>query len=570
MRAPIILFVYARPEHTRLTVESLLANPESCEHDLIVYSDAAKDAEKVEAVERVRNYIESVEGFNSITLRNRPNNFGLAKSIISGVSEVLTAYDRVIVLEDDMVTSRYFLSYMNEALDRFEADGRVISIHGYVYPVRSTLPEAFFLKGADCWGWATWRRGWAHFNPDGQALLDELESRGLSNAFDFNGSYEYSKMLKDQIKGRNDSWAIRWYASAFLADKLTLYPGRSLVHNIGNDSSGTHCGTNDAYDVHLADTPVVLEGLIVEPSSIARKSIEKFFRQKPSLLRRIFVSSLFQRMWSKLKVVFKDWLPPVLFRSLGRFRQRSSIRFEGPYSTWQEAAEHSRGYDNQEILTKVLSATIKVKRGEAAYERDSVLFDKVQYAWPIATALMLAAAKRGGQLHVLDFGGALGSSYYQNRSFLAELTDVQWSVVEQVHYVKAGKSYIEDGCLRFYESIHGAIERGKPDLVLISSVLQYLPEPLSMLEEILSASASFVVIDRTPFLNSAGKSLINVQHTPSTIYSASYPCWFFNEADFIAQIQSAGYKKLIEFDSLDRLSTDASWKGYVFHKATLE
>lgn len=279
MRAPIVLFVYARPEHARLTVESLLANPESCEHDLIVYSDAAKDAEKVEAVERVRNYIKSVEGFNSITLRNRPNNFGLAKSIISGVSEVLTAYDRVIVLEDDMVTSRYFLSYMNEALDRFEADGRVISIHGYVYPVRSALPEAFFLKGADCWGWATWRRGWAYFNPNGKALLDELKGRNLVRSFDFNGSCDYSGMLEAQIEGRNDSWAIRWHASAYLAGMLTLYPGQSLIRNIGNDCSGTHCGNTFVYDVNLSCTPINLDDVVVIESELARDIFEGYFRR---------------------------------------------------------------------------------------------------------------------------------------------------------------------------------------------------------------------------------------------------------------------------------------------------
>lgn len=278
MRPPIILFVYARPEHTRLTVESLLANAECCEHDLIVFSDAAKDAENVEAVVRVRNYIESVEGFNSVTLRNRPSNFGLAKSIISGVSEVLTEHDRVIVLEDDMVTSRYFLSYMNEALDRFETDDRVISIHGYVYPVRGLLPDAFFLKGADCWGWATWRRGWAHFNPDGQALLNELERRGLSNAFDFSGASEHYGMLEAQIEGRNDSWAIRWHAAAYLAGMLTLYPGRSLIQNIGNDSSGTHCGSNSIYDVVLSGTPIDLDSVVVVESELARKLFEDYFR----------------------------------------------------------------------------------------------------------------------------------------------------------------------------------------------------------------------------------------------------------------------------------------------------
>jgi hypothetical protein len=176
---------------------------------------------------------------------------------------------------------------MNEALKRYADDDRVISIHGYVYPVAQPLPDAFFLLGADCWGWATWRRGWALFNPDGQFLLNELRRRKLTRSFDFNGSYPYTEMLEGQIKGINDSWAVRWYASAFLADNLTLYPGRSLVHNIGNDDSGTHCEDSRGFDAVLSDTPINLEAINVEPSLMARQSFEEFFRQgKAGRLRR--------------------------------------------------------------------------------------------------------------------------------------------------------------------------------------------------------------------------------------------------------------------------------------------
>jgi hypothetical protein len=277
--APIIIFVYARVTHALRTIESLLRNTLASDSDLIVYSDAARTPQKQAAVDEVRAYLKTITGFRSVTIHHRPHNFGLAKSIIEGVTAVLKDHERVIVLEDDMVTSQHFLTYMNEALDRFANDDRVASIHGYVYPVKQTLPEAFFLPGADCWGWATWRRAWAHFNPDGQHLLDELRRRKLTNAFDFNGAYPYSKMLEGQIKGGNDSWAVRWYASAFLAGKLTLYPGRSLVHNIGNDSSGTHCGGADTHDAVLSTTPIDLSQLEVAPSITGHRAFETFFRQ---------------------------------------------------------------------------------------------------------------------------------------------------------------------------------------------------------------------------------------------------------------------------------------------------
>lgn len=288
MRAPITLFTYARPDHTQRTVEALLRNLDVNEHDLIVYSDAPRTPDKAQAVAAVREYLQTITGFRSVTIHHRTHNFGLAKSIIAGVSEVLSSHERIIVLEDDLVTSRHFLCYVNEALDRFDDDDRVISVHGYVYPVQEMLPEAFFLRGADCWGWATWRRGWSMFNPDGQALLDELKRRDLVKQFDFNGTYGYSEMLESQIKGANDSWAIRWHASAFVADKLTLYPGRSLVHNIGNDSSGTHCGSTSTHDAVLSATPINLAGVEVKPSKLGFIAFERFFqRSKPNLLSRI-------------------------------------------------------------------------------------------------------------------------------------------------------------------------------------------------------------------------------------------------------------------------------------------
>ena len=292
MKAPIVLFVYARPDHARRTVEALLNNPEAADTDLIVFSDAAKTPDKSAAVQEVRCYVDSIQGFRSVTVYRRLFNFGLAKSIIKGVTQVLSEHDSVIVLEDDMITSPHFLKYMNDGLSRYANDDRVISLHGYMYPVSEPLPEAFFLRGADCWGWATWRRGWALFNPDGQFLFDELRRQKLLNAFDFNGAYGYSAMLQGQIAGSNDSWAIRWYASAFLGNKLTLYPEKSLVHNIGNDSSGTHCGTSTALDVVLANSPVDLSGIQVEPSEKAAKAIERFFRTKPPPLKRLLLRVL--------------------------------------------------------------------------------------------------------------------------------------------------------------------------------------------------------------------------------------------------------------------------------------
>ena len=329
MLAPVALFVYARPEHTQRTVEALLKNLLAEETDVIVFSDAAKGAEKEQAVAAVREYVSGVKGFKSLTVHYRPHNYGLAKSIIDGVSEVVREHGRVIVLEDDLVTSRYFLTYMNDGLKHFADDERVISLHGYMYPVKRPLPEAFFLPGADCWGWATWARGWALFNPDGQYLLDELRQRGLQKAFDFNGSYPYSGMLEGQIAGSNNSWAIRWYASAFLAGKLTLYPGRSLVQNIGNDDSGTHCGTTTALDVAVSESPIGLDGIDVEPSQDALDAVEEFFRSNQFALRTVLSNVLTYTMMTNVKATVKQWMPPVMVRAMTRLLRVGGYALRG-------------------------------------------------------------------------------------------------------------------------------------------------------------------------------------------------------------------------------------------------
>jgi hypothetical protein len=276
--APIALFAYKRLGQLRRTVQSLLTNPEASASELYVFCDGAKDDVDLSAVSEVREFAANIKGFRSVSVVLRHKNVGLARNIIDGVSKVTELHGRAIVIEDDLLLSQYFLRYMNDGLNLYSDDERVISIHGYVYPVQQALPEAFFLRGADCWGWATWRRGWALFNPDGQALLDELRRLNLTKAFDFNGAYSYSQMLEGQINGKNDSWAIRWYASAFLADKLTLYPGRSLVHNIGNDGSGTHCGSNAIHDVELSNSLINLSGVEVRHSELGFSAFERFFR----------------------------------------------------------------------------------------------------------------------------------------------------------------------------------------------------------------------------------------------------------------------------------------------------
>jgi GT2 family glycosyltransferase len=192
---PIALFVYNRLWHTQQTVEALKKNKLAAESELFVFSDGARTGADKEKIRAVREYLKTVNGFKKVTVIEWNRNLGLAQSIISGVTQIVNRYGRIIVLEDDIVTSPYFLRFMNEALEFYKDEEKVISIHGYIYPVKAKLPETFFLRGADCWGWATWKRGWELFEPDGRKLLNELKAKKLTRRFDFDGAYSYTGML---------------------------------------------------------------------------------------------------------------------------------------------------------------------------------------------------------------------------------------------------------------------------------------------------------------------------------------------------------------------------------------
>jgi len=275
--APIVLFVYNRLEHTKKTVEALQKNLLAENSELFIFSDSYKDIEQQDKVQEVRNYLKTIFGFKKVNIIEREKNYGLADSIISGVTEVVNKFGAVIVLEDDLITSPYFLKYMNEGLNSYRNEEKVIAIHAYTYPVKEKLPNTFFLKNPGCWGWATWERGWKLFEPDGKKLLDKLQEKNLIEEFDFDNSYHFSETLRRQALGSKNSWAIRWYATTFLANKLTLYPKQSLVQNIGFDGTGVHLDVSNSYDTNNLAQNINVEKIDVVENKLAKTAFEKYF-----------------------------------------------------------------------------------------------------------------------------------------------------------------------------------------------------------------------------------------------------------------------------------------------------
>lgn len=275
--APIALFVYNRPWHTRQTVEALQKNTLASQSDLIIFSDSSKSEDQIEAVNSVRDYIHKIKSFKSVTIIERETNYGLAKSIIDGVTSIINAHGRIIVLEDDLVTSPYFLDFMNTALNIYQAQERVMSISGYTFPIdKSNLTETFFLELIGCWGWATWDRAWQYFEKDSNQLLNDFTKAKIYR-FNLEGAYDFWSQVQANEKGTINTWAIFWYASVFQKNGLCLHPTISMVNNIGHDGTGVHCNGTDKFYCELAKNPVTYFEDNVAENSIARSKIKLFF-----------------------------------------------------------------------------------------------------------------------------------------------------------------------------------------------------------------------------------------------------------------------------------------------------
>lgn len=290
--APIALFVYNRPMHTKKVLQSLQQNDLSQGSVLYIFADAPKTLAEQAKVDEVKQVVKQQQWCKEVNLVERTTNFGLAKNIIEGVSQVVQQYGKVIVLEDDIVTSRGFLTYMNQALDLYAHEPQVMHVSGHLPPVKMPrqLSNTFFFKKTSCWGWGTWATAWEALNINASELLAEIKAAGKVATFNIEGSYNFVEHLEANIEGRLNTWAIKWQASVFLQDGLCLYPKQSLTRNIGFDGSGEHCVYSGLHLRQSITNSIVVDKIALEESAEARKRIVAFnYKQSKtaSFLQRI-------------------------------------------------------------------------------------------------------------------------------------------------------------------------------------------------------------------------------------------------------------------------------------------
>lgn len=298
--APIVLFVYNRPWHTQQTIDALQKNEFANTSELFIYSDAPKNENAVEKVAEVRNYLKTVTGFKKVTIIERENNWGLAASIIDGVTQIINQYGKIIVLEDDLVTSPYFLTFMNEALDVYKNEQKVWHISGWSYPISANeLDDTFLWRTMNCWGWATWADRWKHYEKNTNKLIQEFTPEMINN-FNLDGAEDFWNQVIQNHQSKINTWAIYWYATIFENNGLCLNPTIGYVSNIGHDGSGVHCGESGYCDDTVLNITRNLNFCTsIEESAIALKLVQAFYRSQKKSISVRAINKLFRILIGK-------------------------------------------------------------------------------------------------------------------------------------------------------------------------------------------------------------------------------------------------------------------------------
>lgn len=312
--SPIALFVYNRPYHTLKTLESLNNNHLSDQSSLYIFSDGPKinaTEEDLNKIKETREIIRRQKWCKEVFIEEIADNKGLADSIVNGVTKVINDHGEVIVLEDDLVTSPYFLDYMNDALSFYKNEEKVMHISGYMFPVKAKLPPTFFYNTASCWGWATWKRAWDYFEPDARLLKEKIEETGLVKKFNIEGTYGFMNQLERNVNGTAKTWAVKWYASIFLNNGLSLHPYPSLVNNIGHDGTGVHYLKSDKYNWPKLADKIEVKKIELKESLEARKAIKKFNKNNSTP----FISRLKSKIGKLLPYKIKKILNVIVDKS---------------------------------------------------------------------------------------------------------------------------------------------------------------------------------------------------------------------------------------------------------------
>lgn len=287
--APICLFTYNRLFETKETINALRNNDLAKDSDLFIFSDGAKNIKSNKEVTLLRKFLKTIEGFKNVTIIEQNKNKGLAKSITDGVTQIVNEFEKVIVLEDDIVTSKGFLTYMNKSLNYYEKNLEVMQVSAFMFPIESAnLPDTFFYQANTCWGWGTWKAAWKHYNNDTAFLLERIKTEKVSwKEYNSMQGSEFQKQLLRNIKGTLNTWAVKWHTVIKLNKGKVLHPKESYVANIGFSGNGENCNKGEIMGQINNTLNLDVTDANNKDNSLALERLNLYFKQRYSLKQKI-------------------------------------------------------------------------------------------------------------------------------------------------------------------------------------------------------------------------------------------------------------------------------------------
>lgn len=557
---PVAVFAHNRPDLFRRVIECLRRDQAPLVH---VFLDGPAKAEDVSAGESIRQVLAQMDWCQT-KLTERKAHLGISKSIILGMAELFETHESAIVYEDHLATVPGTYAYLAQALHEYRDHAEVMSVTGWTHP-RITPPDdkeqPYFDGRAEYRSWGTWRRAWQGMElAEPSSLLRQCHQKGI-------WSRKYGDDLPNLLHSREDGtfWVGCWLYWHMVHHGLCLRPPHSMVDyevagTAAQITSSDHGSWRNPPLQASPPLPTVWPKPEEHPACV--KLWRKACKQQQSAGK---TSGVFSRLKSTVTAAFSKPEPPPVVQTP---MPRHEVIFTGPHASWAEAAALcDEGYASPQIVEQVRCAALRVKEGKAAYERDSITFDVLEHPWPVLSAIYRAARLKGRPVRVLDFGGALGSTYFQTRSMLGAEWVAQWCVVEQPAFVRAGREDFEDGTLRFAAEGHDCFEGQCADVLLLSGVLQFLDDPDAWLDHMISWGASHVLVDRTPvWLDDAKPDTIAVQTVSGVIYPVKYPMRFLSRPKFLAHFKPR-YRLATQFDAMDTfqyLGSTVPCQGFLF------
>ena len=531
--APIVIFTYNRPDKTLSVINSLKRNNQAKQSDLYVFSDGINKSKKDDffRVNCVREIIKNIDGFKNIHIIHRKKNMGLYKNITSGLDYIFKKRKKAIILEDDIVVSQNFLKYMNDSLILYENDNEVGSICSNLSKNKEKLPNTFFSYHQDCWGWGAWRRSWKLFNHNSQKLLKKIKDQGLEKKFNFENQYDFLRLLEEnQIKKR--SWAVNWYASLFVHKKLNLYSSIPMSKNIGFGQDSTNSKiTLKVVEIEKNIINIKYKKIKIEELQKGYEAIVNYYKKNTNT-KYFDLKNRIKRKAKWIKIVVKNFITG----------DKNKFFFKGPFNTWKDALINSEGYHSSKIIDKLFISAMKVKNKKFAYERDTVLFSQPSYNWMLLYNIF-KYFNNYRNFNLIDFGGSLGSTYFQHKLFLNSFKTMKWNIIEQSKISKIGNKFFSNKNLKFFNNLEPAIKKNKSKFIILNNVLQYIENPSYIIDILSKYKGMTIIIDNIIFTEK-NKDIIIVQKTPKRIYEATYPLRIFSKSKFLKKISQ--YFKIIE------------------------